>query len=197
MAQLVLRLSSKFWFRSQHVRVRKVAGHGRLQLLRRVDLCGHKGDGGVQSKTAPTAISLTHVCRGVPVRGVKLSAEPAVNRQFTCPRAHGFCVAPAPVQHCNAARAVLGYCDHGLRANLLGVSVACEGVRTGPFGSRTDCLLATEYGQASSWCNRVGLLPRSSTQRTATLDGVSGPPVVTSLVLKIGLVSAKWPGQEK
>ena len=53
---------------------------------------------------------------------------------------YGFCFTPAPVQQCNAARAIIGYCDHGMRANLLGVSVAYDGIRTGHFGSRTDCL---------------------------------------------------------
>ena len=53
---------------------------------------------------------------------------------------HGFCVANAPVQHRNAARAILGYCDHGMRA-CPWVSVAYDGIRTGHFGSRTDCLL--------------------------------------------------------
>ena len=81
---------------------------------------------------------------------------------------HGFCVAPAPVQNCNEARAILGHCDHSMRANLLGVSVAYEGIRTGLFGSRTDCLpdqhtpapysdmsrYTQENDQASSWYNR-------------------------------------------
>ena len=51
---------------------------------------------------------------------------------------HWFCVAPAPVQHCYVARAKIGYCDHDACANLLGVSVAYDGIGTGHFGSRTD-----------------------------------------------------------
>ena len=60
------------------------------------------------------------------------------------------------------------YCDHNMPANLLGVSVAFDGIPTSHFGSRTDCLLdqhafalysdtssyMREYGQASSWYNK-------------------------------------------
>ena len=95
----------------------------------------------MQSKTVPTIICLTHVCPRVPVHGVKWSAQSAVGWNVhlsSC--THWFYVALAPVQHCNAARAIIGYCDHGMRANLSGVSVAYDGIRKGHFGTWTDCL---------------------------------------------------------
>ena len=116
---------------------------------------------------------------------------------------HGFCVAPAPVQHCHAARAKIGYCHHGTRANLLGVSVVC-GIRTGHFGSRTECLpdlhtsaeifrhaTRESVAQRRLGITGVGLFLLSNTRRTATLAGVSGPPVVTSPIMTIGLVTGR------
>ena len=81
-----------------------------------------------------------------------------------CLCAHEFCVALAPVQHCNAARTLHGYCDHGTRARFLEFSAAYDEMCAGHFGSWLDqCTFAPcsdvsrytrDYGQASSWYNR-------------------------------------------
>ena len=60
----------------------------------------------------------------------------------------------------------ISYCDHDVRASLLGFFVACDCIRAGHSGSRTDCLLPDTHllrvqtclvthgsGQASSWYN--------------------------------------------
>ena len=117
---------------------------------------------------------------------------------------HGFCVAPAPVQHCYAARAILGYCDHGVRANLLGVSVANEGVcLTNTLPLHVQTCLATRESMAKRppGTTGVGLLPRSNTRRTAALVEVSGPPAVTSLrrklVSPVGGQQGQWSDDRK
>ena len=87
---------------------------------------------------------------------------------FTCPRAH-----TGSASHLHLYKIVLwhvqmGYCDHSCVCMPFGVSVACDGIRTGHFGSRTDCVpgqhifdpysdmsrYARDYGRASLWYNR-------------------------------------------
>ena len=93
-----------------------------------------------------------------------------------------------------------------MRANLLRVSVAYDGIRTGHFGfhGQIVCLtytlplhIPTCRATRESMAKRppgttgVGLLLPSNTRRTATPAGVSGPPVVTSPIMKIGLVNGR------
>ena len=121
---------------------------------------------------------------------------------------HWFCVALAFVQHSNAGRPIFGYCDHGMRANLLGVSFAYEGFRSKPFRF-TDRLFALpthfrskfrhESIHARVWSSvnfvqqKIGLLPRSNTRRT--LDGVSGLTEVINLIRKIVVVRGRTTSQ--
>ena len=82
------------------------------------------------------------------------------------------------------------------------ISVAQDGVR--------DRLCAAQYTLAPfSKClatrgslvkrppgaTRVGLLPRSNTRRTVTLDGASGPLVATNLIMMTGPVSGRTASQ--
>ena len=192
----------RFWV----VRTRTTTRLDHLHRLRRADLKRTKGSGGARFHVSNAHAHTIDGCVSKS-SGQRCGIVGRVSRRLSVHLSsctHGFCVAPAPVQHSFASRALLGYCDHGVRAHLVGVSVANDGILTGHFGSRTDCLpdqhtsapysdmsrYTRECGQASFWYNRVGFLPPSNTRRTASLVGVSGPPV-TSLIMKIGLVSGR------
>ena len=113
---------------------------------------------------------------------------------------HGFCVAPAPLQHCYAARAKKCYCHHvqtSWESLLLMVFAQAFSVHgqivcltcTLPLQIQTCRATRESVAKRPPGTTGVGLLLPSNTPRTATLVEVSGPPVVTSPIMKIGLVN--------
>ena len=98
----------------------------RLHMLRRVDLRSKRRSGGARFHENNAHAYTIDACVSKSL-GSRCEADGRVSRRLIVHLSsytHGFCVAPALLQHFSSARAIHGYCDNRACACLLGFSVA-------------------------------------------------------------------------